>query len=95
MPVYGPVGLLATHSSRELSEWIAFEQVYGPIGMKWDREVAAQMHELTQATNHLLGGLMADEKHPNQVPQPESLPRPWDEDDHTAPPEHWARIDDD
>lgn len=93
MPVYGPVGLLATHSSYELTEWMAFEQVNGPIGAKWDREVLAQLHELTQFGNHLLGAQMSDNKHPNQVPKPETIPRPWDEVDYT-PPDQWAELED-
>lgn len=94
MPVYGPVGLLATHSSHELSEWMAFEQVYGPIGMKWDREVQAQLHELAQFQNYLLGAQLSDEKTPNPAPKPEPLYRPWDMDEDMQPPEQWATLED-
>lgn len=94
MPVYGPVGLLATHSSHELSEWMAFERVNGPIGVKWDREVAAQKHEMMQFANHLLGAQLSDDKHPNQVPKAQAVPRPWDPDPEMAQGDSWATFDD-
>lgn len=72
---------------------MAYEQMAGPFGDKWDREIAAQMHELAQFRNHLLGAAVSDEKHPNKVPLPELVPRPWDETEDT-PVVVWATMDD-
>lgn len=60
---------------------MAYERVAGPVGDVWRNEMLAQMHELMQTANYLLGAQCSDEKNPNPVPQPKPLPRPW------APPE--------
>lgn len=40
--------MLAVMSSKELSEWQAFEEFEGPIGQKHDSEILLQIHELLQ-----------------------------------------------
>lgn len=64
--------MLAHISSRELTEWAAYEQYSGPLGQNYANEVLAGIHELTQTTNKLLGAKMKS----NPVPDPRPYPRP-------------------
>lgn len=45
--------MLASLTSRELSEWSAYERAYGPIDNDWRDETLAQIHELMQDVRHL------------------------------------------
>ncbi|WP_432001233.1 hypothetical protein [Streptomyces sioyaensis] len=40
--------VLASVTSRELAEWVAYERAYGPIDLMWTNETLAQIHELLQ-----------------------------------------------
>lgn len=69
--------LLATHTSVELSEWQAFERVYG-FGDEHVHDVLADIHEQLQLTNHLIGGAHftpEGEPEENPIPEPERYPR--------------------
>lgn len=67
--------LLATHTSYELSEWEAFEEVYG-FGDHKLYDVLAAIHEQVQLTNHLLGAAhFTKEDEENPIPAPKRLPR--------------------
>lgn len=59
-------------SSRELTEWAAYEQYAGPLGQNYANEALAGIHELLQTTNKLLGAKMKN----NPVPDPKPYPRP-------------------
>lgn len=67
--------LLATHTSKQLSEWAAFDEVYG-FGDHKLYDVLAAIHEQIQLTNHLLGAAhFTDEDTENPIPAPDRLPR--------------------
>jgi hypothetical protein len=70
--------MLDEMSSREYTEWLAFERMNGPIGDTWRDEVLAGIHELIQYQNHMFGQAnFTDKKHPrNPVPKPERYVRP-------------------
>lgn len=70
--------MLARMTSRQLSEWMAFEKADGPIGGQYEQEVLASIHEQLQAIAHLLGAAhFTDKEHPdNPVPEPIRYPRP-------------------
>lgn len=65
-------------SSRELTEWMAFEREEGPIGPRWRDEMLAAIHEQLQRLSHLQGAAhFTDKKHrKNPVPSPKHYPRP-------------------
>jgi hypothetical protein len=68
--------LLASHTSYELTEWEAYERVYGFTDPKL-YDLLAAIHEEVQLTNHLLGGAhFTEEGGENPVPAPTRLPRP-------------------
>lgn len=69
--------LLATHTSRELTEWQAFDRVHG-FGDARLEAVLADIQEQLQLTNHLLGAA-----HFTPENEPEENPIP--------PPEHYRR----
>lgn len=64
--------LLSTVDSFELSEWIAYEKAFGPLGNDYTHEVLASMHELQQALLHLYGAQLER----NPIPVPKRFPRP-------------------
>lgn len=69
--------LLATHTSRELSEWQAFDSVYG-FGDEHVHDALADIHEQLQFLNHLMGAAhFTPENSPedNPVPSPTRYPR--------------------
>lgn len=72
--------LLGSVSSRELTEWYAYELVYGPIGDGWRDEAIAAMQEQLQLLNHLFSQANFTDKHHRKgpVPKPERYPRPED-----------------
>jgi len=78
--------LLATHTSRELSEWVAYDNVYG-FGDHKLYDVLAGIHEQIQVLNYMFGQAnFANEEHENPIPKPERLARggelpPQEEDD--------------
>ncbi|MFE7797057.1 hypothetical protein [Nocardia sp. NPDC057440] len=59
-------------SSRELTEWIAYEQKNGPLGHQYSDDVLASILEALH-TNTFVAGLQYD---PNPVPEPKRVPRP-------------------
>lgn len=74
--------LLATHTARELSEWQAFDRVYG-FGDEHLHDVLADIHEQLQLTNHLLGAahFTPEDAEPedNPIPPPDRYPRGRDQ----------------
>jgi hypothetical protein len=66
-------------SSRELSEWEAYEREYGPINDRWRDDVLALVHEQLQQLNRLTGAAHFTSKNhrKNPVPEPKKIPRPW------------------
>lgn len=67
--------LLATHTSRELTEWQAYASVYG-LEDPWVTEALGDIHEQLQYIAHLVGGQYADDDHENPAPSPTRYPRP-------------------
>lgn len=73
-----PVGvMLRSMSSKELSQWAAFEKLSGPLGQHYSDEMLASLHEQGQMTNYLLGAIYASwTEQSNPVAPPEALTRP-------------------
>lgn len=72
--------MLGETSSREMAEWMAYEQVVGPFDNTWRDETLSVVLELLQSANHLHGAAhFTDKKHPdNPVPEPKRWIRPWE-----------------
>lgn len=80
-------------SSRELTEWEAYERHAGPLGSFWFAETLASIHEQLQMSNYMFS--KAKFKQPGN--KPEEYPRPeesfrgrrkyWAE-----PPDRWMWI---
>jgi len=64
--------LLQTMSSRELSEWRAYERFYGPVDRSYDSEMLAQIHELLQVLIQVTVRVNGGEGW-----EPKPVPRPW------------------
>lgn len=65
--------LLTKISSYELTQWIAFERVNGPLGPQYSNDMLANIHEQLQAVQFILGRMSAGEDSP--VPQPHKMLR--------------------
>jgi hypothetical protein len=67
-------------SSRELTEWMAYEIEEGPLGPRWQDETMAAIHEQLQRLNHIQGAAhFTDRKHKkNPVPSPKHYTRPYE-----------------
>jgi hypothetical protein len=59
-------------TSREIAEFRAYEQAYGPIDGSWEKETLAQMHELLQMSAWIAGS----EAEENPMPNPRTKGRP-------------------
>lgn len=68
--------LLARTSSYELTEWMAYENAFGPLGPEYRDDMLASIHEQLQALRHLMGELWTEKDNP--IPVPKKLPRPND-----------------
>lgn len=69
--------LLATHTSRDLAEWRAFEFMNG-FEDTWTQEVLSDIHEAIQWVAHLMGAIhMTEDGDPdtNPIPPPKRYPR--------------------
>ncbi len=66
--------LLTKLSSYELSQWMAFERVNGPLGRQYGDDMAANIHEQLQAIQFILGRMSAGADSP--VPAPHRVLRP-------------------
>ncbi|MGW2206752.1 hypothetical protein [Streptomyces sp. NPDC001774] len=67
--------MLAQLSSREITEWQAYEQYAGPLGGGYEGEMLAQVNELLQAANYLFQ--MANSgKGAQKPPEPKRVARP-------------------
>lgn len=71
--------LLATHTSRELREYMAYEIHAGPLGDTFTRDRVQEMHYLLQWNNYLLGAWVTKEGEKNPVPEPVNVR--WQEED--------------
>ena len=71
--------LLATHTSLELREYMAYEQHAGPLGDGYTRDLVQDMHYLAQWNNYLLGAWVTKEGEKNPVPEP--ILRRWQDDE--------------
>lgn len=69
--------LLASHTSRQLREWMAYEIKAGPLGSRWDRDLMAELHFLVQWNLHLLGAKTPTKNKKNPAPEPRFPDRPW------------------
>lgn len=78
---------LASHTSLQIREYMAYEKHAGPIGNAWQRDTLDQMHYVLQWNNYLLGAWVTKEGEKNPVPQP--VFRTWkpEEEDEDEPEE--------
>jgi hypothetical protein len=67
--------MLATLDAPELTHWMAYERIRGPIDGSWKDEMLASIHEQLQSGNYLAGGQSGKK---NPVPKPQNVPRPWE-----------------
>lgn len=61
--------LLAVHTSRELTEWMAYERAYGPLDSAWRDSKIAEIHELLQSLIHVEANAHSDGKSSDTKPQ--------------------------
>ena len=73
--------LLATHTSLELREYMAYEEFSGPLGDVWTREQVTELNYLMQWNNYLLGCWVTKEGEKNPVPEPHYHTWRTDEDE--------------
>jgi hypothetical protein len=66
--------MLTKVSSYELSQWMAFEKINGPLGAQYSDDMLASIHEQLQAIQFILGRMSAGKESP--VPPPHRLRRP-------------------
>jgi hypothetical protein len=69
---------LASHSSREVAEYMAVENIIGPFGPSYEREMLAQIVEMLQSINYNAVQLQLDKDSENPVPEPRHVPRPYE-----------------
>lgn len=69
--------MIASMSSRELAEWIAYERATGPLGPQWRDEAAAALHEQLQ----VLCAISAEDYDRNPYPRPHETYIPEDDDE--------------
>lgn len=65
-------------SSEELSEWMAYEDVFGPLDGKWRDDLLAAIHEEFQAYMYMYAGFKTPKKKKNPVSEPKRITRPWE-----------------
>lgn len=65
--------MLERMSSRELSEWQAYEKATGPL-RGYDEDMLAAIHEQLQILNHVTGAANAGDDNP--IPAPTKVLRP-------------------
>lgn len=65
-------------SSRELTEWMAYEYHAGPLGTEWIGETLSGIHEQLQLLNYMFGQAKFTDKNHKQgpAPKPEEYLRP-------------------
>lgn len=69
--------LLATHSSKQLQEWMAYEMKAGPLDNRWRDDILAEIHYLIQWNTHLVGAKIPTKDKKNPTPVPSFPWRPW------------------
>src|SRR3954471_14457745 len=74
MPVHE---LLATHTSKDLAEWRAFEYLNGFEDV-WTQEALSDIHEQIQNVAHVIGAQNAEDEDDNPVPVPRRYPRRYE-----------------
>lgn len=81
--------MLAHIDSYELTEWMAFERAFGPIGNEWRDYALGAIHQQLVVGNGMFGQVNFEENPiqdmPDLVPPPDWL-RPV-EDEEDAPPD--------
>lgn len=65
-----------TVDSHELTEWVAYEKAFGPLGSRYNDEMLAQQHELLQTLAYLTGAQVTQKNQKNPIPSPRHTPRP-------------------
>lgn len=68
--------MLHRMSSRELSEWKAYEHKNGLLGPRWEQEMLREIHYQQQVALHTMVGMKIKSGATNPVPDPERLPAP-------------------
>lgn len=66
--------MLERMSSRELTEWAAYERVAGPVGPLYEQSLLREIHYMQQQQLHAFGSANTDKGKQNPIPKPEHLP---------------------
>lgn len=81
--------MLEQITSRQLTEWQAYEMVAGAVDERYDSNVLADIHEQLQQLNHLIGAAYFTEddpednpiRKPSRYPRPDEMYQPEDDDE--------------
>lgn len=68
--------LLSRIDSRELTEWVAYEEEFGPVGSKYGDEILAQLKDLLHNYAYHSIGMNVPAGKKNPIPEPTSTVRP-------------------
>lgn len=73
-----PVGVLLNNvTSREISEWAAYEKISGPLGDHYADDMLACIQEQLQYSNRFLAALVSTwGADPTKIPPPDRMRRP-------------------
>lgn len=82
--------MMASMTAREYKEWEAYERATGPLDSAYEREMMAQLHELTQMNNILTGASLTKKGKKNPAGKFRKAPRAeqiWLPDEDEGPEE--------
>lgn len=68
--------LLSRIDSRELTEWVAYEEEFGPVGSRYSDEVLAQLKDLLHHYAYYAVGANVPTGKKNPIPEPTPTVRP-------------------
>lgn len=68
--------LLSRIDARELTEWVAYEETFGPIGSRYSDEILAELKDVLQHFSYHQVGSNVPKGKKNPIPEPEPTVRP-------------------
>jgi hypothetical protein len=68
--------MLSRIDSRELTEWVAYEEEFGPVGSRYSDEILAQLKDLLHQYAYQSVGANVPSGKKNPIPEPEATVRP-------------------
>lgn len=67
--------LLDRIDAKEITEWMAYELVTGPLDSKYSDDMLANIHEQLQMLTRFVGAQLEDENGDNPAPAPQRVKR--------------------